>query len=107
MHPTQSLFDCLSINSIAQTPIIMVTDDFKERAKLKVEAASDGKFFSLNSARLVPSFDRRAAAAAATADGDEGNNDDGEKIYINNCHALCISILDVKLLSSSIVHFLQ
>jgi len=52
---------------------MMVTDDFKQRAKAKLEAASSGKFFQSNTARLLPSFDRCATAGAgAGADADAG-----------------------------------
>lgn len=56
----------------------MATDDFNKRAKAKLEAASAGKFFQSNSARLLPSFDRGATHAAADDAGGE-NNADGKK----------------------------
>jgi len=50
----------------------MLTDDFKKRAKAKLETASAGKFFQSNCARLLPSFDRGDIAAA---DGCEESNE--------------------------------
>lgn len=54
--------------------MLTVTDDFKKRAKAKLEAASAGKFFQSNSVRLLPSFDR--SCGATTSDGVGDSNGD-------------------------------
>ena len=42
-------------------PTSEMSDEFKKRAKVKLEASSSGDFFKKNDARLLPSFDRGEA----------------------------------------------
>ena len=71
----------------------MLSEDFQKRAIAKLEAASAGKFFDSNNARLVPSFDR--GGSAATNDKEESNEDG--KLYglsdvsILDCQKYCHS----------------
>ncbi|KAL7527620.1 hypothetical protein ACHAXR_005226 [Thalassiosira sp. AJA248-18] len=59
----------------SETAPAMLTDDFKKRAKAKLEAASAGKFFQSNSARLLPSFDRSCGATTSDGVGDSNRDE--------------------------------
>lgn len=56
--------------------MLVLSEDFKEKSLKKLEAASSGKFFSVNSAKLLPSFDRAAADGEAPDSGDDANGKD-------------------------------
>ena len=72
--PASPLFVFSSSIMAADSTITTLSEDFYKRARVKLDAATAGKFFQSNDAKLLPSFDRCGAAAAGT-DEDTGGGD--------------------------------